>query len=113
MRVVIAGAGSVGRSIARELLAHGHEVTLIDRQPSAMRVASVADAEWLLADACELPTLSEAKTGARIAYLQRYGQGLLPTPDGVLQENDVLRVLVRVEDTGSVERILTKAPEVS
>jgi trk system potassium uptake protein TrkA len=61
MRVVIAGAGSVGRSIARELLGHGHEVTIIDRQPSAMRVAQVADAEWLLADACELPTLTEAK----------------------------------------------------
>jgi trk system potassium uptake protein TrkA len=55
----------------------------------------------------------EAKTGARIAYLQRYGEGLLPTPEGVLQENDVLRVLVRVEDTPTVERILTKAPEVS
>jgi trk system potassium uptake protein len=61
MRVVIAGAGSVGRSIARELLAHGHEVTLVDRQPSAMRVAQVAEAEWLLADACELTTLTEAK----------------------------------------------------
>lgn len=57
MRVVIAGAGSVGRSIARELLAHEHEVTLVDRQPSAMRVAQVAEADWLLADACELPTL--------------------------------------------------------
>lgn len=62
MRVVIAGAGSVGRSIATELLAADHEVTLIDRQPSAMRVASVADAEWLLADACELSTLSQART---------------------------------------------------
>ncbi|HZL03361.1 MAG TPA: TrkA family potassium uptake protein [Cellulomonas sp.] len=61
MRVVIAGAGSVGRSIARELLAHGHDVTLIDRQPSAMRIAQVPDAEWLLADACELPTLTQAK----------------------------------------------------
>ncbi|QZN87158.1 TrkA family potassium uptake protein [Cellulomonas sp. C5510] len=62
MRVVIAGAGSVGRSIALELLANGHEVTLIDRQPSAMRVAQVADADWLLADACELPTLTQART---------------------------------------------------
>ena len=61
MRVVIAGAGSVGRSIARELLAHDHEVTLVDRQPTAMRVAQVADADWLLADACELPTLREVK----------------------------------------------------
>mgnify|MGYP001237812583 CR=1 FL=1 len=61
MRVVIAGAGSVGRSIANELLAGEHEVTLIDKSPAAMRVASVADAEWLLADACELPSLSEAR----------------------------------------------------
>jgi len=60
MRVVIAGAGSVGRSIARELLGNGHSVTLIDRQPAAMRVAQVADAEWLLADACELVSLAEA-----------------------------------------------------
>ena len=62
MRIVIAGAGSVGRSIAHELLAVGHEVTLIDKQPSAMRVASVADADWLLADACELSSLSQART---------------------------------------------------
>jgi trk system potassium uptake protein TrkA len=61
MRVVVAGAGSVGRSIARELLANDHEVTIIDHQPTSMRVAQVPDAEWLLADACELPTLTEAK----------------------------------------------------
>ncbi len=62
MRIVIAGAGSVGRSIAHELLAAGHEVTLVDKQPSAMRVASVAEADWLLADACELSSLSQART---------------------------------------------------
>jgi trk system potassium uptake protein TrkA len=55
----------------------------------------------------------EAASGARIAYLQRYGEGLLPTPDGVLQENDVLHVLIRAADTASVERVLTRAPEVS
>ena len=60
MKVVIAGAGSVGRSIARELLAHDHEVTIIDKNPAAMRVAQVPDADWLLADACELPTLENA-----------------------------------------------------
>ena len=38
MRVVIAGAGSVGRSIANELLLSGHQVMLVDRSPSAMRV---------------------------------------------------------------------------
>jgi trk system potassium uptake protein TrkA len=57
---MVAGAGSVGRSIARELLAHGHEVTIVDKNPAAMKVASVPEADWILADANELKTLTEA-----------------------------------------------------
>ena len=60
MRIVIVGAGSVGRSIARELLTNGHQVLMIDKDPGAIRVASVPDAEWLLADACEISALGEA-----------------------------------------------------
>ena len=60
MRVVVAGAGSVGRSIATELVEAGHEVTLVDKNPSAMRTEEVEGARWLLADACELSTLAEA-----------------------------------------------------
>ena len=61
MRVAIAGAGNVGRSIATELLGNGHEVLLIEREPRAMKVDSVPGAEWLLADACELDTLVTAR----------------------------------------------------
>ena len=61
MRVVIAGAGIVGRSIARELLANGHRVLLVDRSPAAMKISSVPDAQWLLADACEISSLDEAE----------------------------------------------------
>src|SRR5680860_180761 len=60
MRVAIAGAGAVGRSVARELLDNGHEVLLVDKDPRVIRSKSVADAEWLLADACELSSLAEA-----------------------------------------------------
>jgi trk system potassium uptake protein TrkA len=60
MRVAIAGAGNVGRSIALELLGNGHEVLLIEREPRAMKVDTVPSAEWLLADACELETLVQA-----------------------------------------------------
>jgi trk system potassium uptake protein TrkA len=60
MRVTIAGAGSVGRSVARELIDNGHEVLLIDRDPSAIKKESVSRAEWLLADACEVTSLEEA-----------------------------------------------------
>lgn len=59
MRVVIAGAGSVGRSIAREL-SRSHDVALLDREASAIRVASVPNVEWLLADACDPGALIEA-----------------------------------------------------
>ncbi|MFE3826373.1 potassium channel family protein [Streptomyces sp. NPDC096310] len=60
MRVAIAGAGAVGRSIAAELLENGHEVLLIDKAPTAISVERVPLAEWLLADACEITSLDEA-----------------------------------------------------
>ena len=55
-------------------------------------------------------TLVEASTPARIAFLTRYGDGVLPTASTVLQENDLLHVLVRATDLPKVERILSKVP---
>jgi trk system potassium uptake protein TrkA len=60
VRVAIAGAGNVGRSIAAELTENGHQVLLIDRDPHAIKSESLPAAEWLLADACELSSLEEA-----------------------------------------------------
>lgn len=60
MKIVIAGAGSVGRSVALELLAHGHDITLIDHTPEKLRISSVADADWVLADACSPDALRDA-----------------------------------------------------
>lgn len=61
MNVVIVGAGSVGRSIARELINNGHEVLLIDQDADEARTSSVPEGSWLLADACETSTLEEAE----------------------------------------------------
>ena len=60
MRVAIAGAGNVGRSIAAELLDNGHRVLLIERESRAMKMATVPGADWLQADACELDSLVQA-----------------------------------------------------
>lgn len=60
MRVAIAGAGNVGRSIARELAENGHQVMLIERDDSRIDPESVPDAEWVQADACEVASLEEA-----------------------------------------------------
>ncbi|GGM34860.1 potassium transporter TrkA [Micromonospora sonchi] len=61
MRVAIAGAGNVGRSIAQELIVNGHQVLLIERQPRMLRPDRVPEARWILADACELTSLEEAE----------------------------------------------------
>lgn len=59
MRIVVVGAGSVGRSIARELINNGHEVLIIDRDADQARVAQLPAAEWVVADACEISTLEQ------------------------------------------------------
>ena len=61
MRVAIAGAGNVGRAIARDLIKNGHQVILIDRDPKSIKIDSVPEAEWLMADACEVSALDNAK----------------------------------------------------
>ena len=46
MKVVIAGAGSVGNSVARELLENGHTVLLIDKDKDAIRRDLVPRPPW-------------------------------------------------------------------
>ncbi|MCU1655946.1 MAG: TrkA-N domain protein [Pseudonocardiales bacterium] len=60
MRVAIAGAGSVGRSIARELIANEHEVLLIDKDPAKVEPDRIRGAQWLCGDACEVANLENA-----------------------------------------------------
>jgi trk system potassium uptake protein len=61
VKVAIAGAGAVGRSIARELIDNGHKVLLIDKEPAAIHPERVPEAVWIQADACELSSLKEAR----------------------------------------------------
>src|ERR1700741_3046208 len=60
MRVGIAGAGAIGRSVAQELIAYGHKVLLIENNRGNYEPHTVPDAEWLLADACELASTEES-----------------------------------------------------
>ena len=64
MRVAIAGAGKVGRAIARELLQNGHEILLLDRDAALAKPGIVEGAETLMADACEITALEEARLSA-------------------------------------------------
>jgi trk system potassium uptake protein TrkA len=88
MRVAIAGAGNVGRSIATELLGNGHEVLLIEKEAKALKVDTVPQAEWLLADACEISSLEEA-------HLQRCQVVIAATGDD--KANLVVSLLAKTE----------------
>jgi trk system potassium uptake protein len=59
VRVAIAGAGNVGQFIAADLLAAGHQVTMIEKDPAVVEAArpGLEDAEWFPFDACEVLSL--------------------------------------------------------
>ncbi|MCV7152911.1 potassium channel family protein [Mycolicibacterium pyrenivorans] len=61
MRIAIAGAGAVGRSVAHELVENGHKVLVIEKEFARYVPATVPGAEWFLADACEVSSLEEAE----------------------------------------------------
>ena len=72
MRVAVAGAGNVGQFIANDLADAGHEVLLIEQEPSVATRADPAlstprenggSVEWRTADACEVSSLREAELG--------------------------------------------------
>ncbi|KAA1420045.1 TrkA family potassium uptake protein [Mumia zhuanghuii] len=88
MKVAIAGAGAVGRSVAAELLENGHEVLLIDRNPRAIRSDTIPEADWLLADACELSALETA-------HLERCDVVIAATGDD--KANLVVSLLAKTE----------------
>ncbi|MBI9114208.1 potassium channel family protein [Sanguibacter suaedae] len=54
-------------------------------------------------------TIDEA-SGARSAFVTRYGDGVVVAPDTVLQENDILHMLVDADHAATMERVLTHAP---
>jgi trk system potassium uptake protein len=103
MRIAIAGAGAVGRSIATELLENGHEVLLIDHSPQAIRVDSVPRAEWLLADACEISSLDDAQLYRCNVVVAATGDDKVNLVVSLLAKTEygVPRVVARVNHPGN------------
>ncbi len=61
MRVAIAGAGSVGTAIARDLHNNGHDVLLFEQDPELVeRLRPSLDITWVASDACEVSALDAA-----------------------------------------------------
>lgn len=88
MRVAIAGAGAVGRSIARELVRSKHHVMLLERKLDHVEPDVIPEAEWVHADACELSLLEAAR-------LETYDVVIAATGDD--KANIVVSLLAKTE----------------
>lgn len=100
MRVGIAGAGAVGRSVAQELIGYGHKVLLIEHDVRHYEPRTVPAAEWLLADACELSSLEESGLQMCDVVIAATGDDKVNLAAALLAKTEfgVARVVARVND---------------
>ena len=100
MRVTIAGAGAVGRSIAAELIEAHHEVLLIERDLTGVEPEAVPQAEWVHADACELTSLEDARVQECDVVIAATGDDKVNLVVSLLAKTEfaVRRVVARVND---------------
>jgi len=110
MRIGIAGAGAVGRSVAQELLHDGHKVLLIERDPRQYEPATVPAADWLLADACELRSLEECGLELCDVVIAATGDDKVNLAAALLAKSEfgVPRVVARVNEARN-EWLFTEA----
>jgi trk system potassium uptake protein TrkA len=110
VRVAIAGAGAVGRSIAAELVASEHQVMLIERLESQYEPHTVEQAEWVLADACELVSLEDAGMQLCDVVIAATGDDKVNLVVALLAKTvfAVRRVVARVNDPAN-EWLFTEA----
>lgn len=100
MRVAIAGAGAVGRSIARELVESDHQIMLIERELANIDPSAVEAAEWVHADACELASLEIAGVESCDVVIAATGDDKVNLVVSLLAKTEfgVRRVVARVND---------------
>jgi trk system potassium uptake protein len=53
----------------------------------------------------------QEQANARVAWIDRLGEGVLPTRDSVVQEGDLLHVVVREENAGHAYDVLDAGPD--
>ena len=91
----------------RRLLPAGAEPDF--RDPSGtIRVDQVPVSEAWIGHRCDQ---FQQQSQARIAWIDRLGEGMLPKPDSVLQEGDLLHLVIREESAGYAYQVLERGPE--
>lgn len=110
MRIAIAGAGAVGRSIALELIEARHQIMLMEREGNQFDPETVEQADWVLGDACELSTLEESGLQLCDVVIAATGDDKVNLVVSLLAKTEfaVRRVVARVNDPNN-EWLFTEA----
>ena len=93
--------------IIRRLLPHGAEPEW--RDPSGtVRLAEVeVDSRWV----GERVSVLEKSAKARVAFVTRFGEGVLPVEDTVIQDGDIVHVVMRDDNDDAVELVFRSRPQ--
>lgn len=92
--------------ILRRLLPHGSTPQYSDPSGRVV-VAEVAVHDAWIGTPYEA---MERRIGARIAYVLRFGEGMIPAVDSVYQSGDIVSVITATDSLTRVERLLEAAP---
>jgi trk system potassium uptake protein TrkA len=78
------------------------------REPSGRLVLSEVDLDqgWI----GHPLTAIEAASGIRVAFLTRFGEGVLPQAGTAYQEGDTVHAMLNLDRSAEVARILSSAP---
>ena len=92
--------------ILRRLLPQGHVPELTDPSGKIVVAEVPLDSSWVGHRLSRI----EAASGARVVYVTRLGEGMLPQPDTVYQSGDFLHLAVLRDRLDVVERTLDAPP---
>ena len=53
----------------------------------------------------------QEQSGSRIAWIDRLGEGMIPTRETVIQEGDLLHLVMREENADHVYEVFNNGPE--
>jgi trk system potassium uptake protein TrkA len=93
--------------VLRRLLPAGAEPDFRDPSGTIRLDQIPVNAAWVGQRTAHL----EEQTGARIAWIDRLGEGMLPREDTVIQEGDLLHLVMREENAARAYDVLDRGPE--
>ena len=93
--------------VLRRLLPVGAEPDFRDPSGTIRLDAVTVNEQWT----GQRTVIFQEQSGCRIAWIDRLGEGTLPTRESVLQENDVLHLVMREDNAERVLEVFERGPE--